>query len=135
MLLFPKPNFYSFPSLRTNKDNLGSLVVTLDSHHKEHIAHGNFWKDGIGNEPTPFTRIFHSEIGSKWFPTDPSLLPHALEYSRELENKGRFTLIVWPDHCIIGSKGQAIGTEMNLLLEMNWTNSLAKSGSSAEGDR
>ena len=100
---------------RTNANCLSSIVITLDSHNKEHIAHGYFWRDEDGSEPPPFTQILSSEVGTRWWPKDPSLLSHAKEYTAALERKGRFTLIIWPQHCIMGTNGQAVGNEIFLL--------------------
>ena len=33
---------------------------------------------------------------------------HALEYTRGLEQKGRFVLIIWPEHCLVGSRGHQV---------------------------
>ena len=51
--------------------------MTLDSHHKKHIAHAAFWsdkEDGTGKAPGPFTLITHQDLVDKeWFPKDLSL--------------------------------------------------------------
>ena len=38
----------------------------------------------------------------------PALQEWALEYTQSLEAGGRFTHIIWPYHCLIGSKGHAV---------------------------
>ena len=59
---------------RANIEKIGDIFVTLDSHHREHIAHAKSWNskaDGSGVNPTPFTLISHADVVSgKWFPTD-----------------------------------------------------------------
>jgi nicotinamidase-related amidase len=92
-------------------DKIDSIVVTLDTHHREHIAHANFWsnrEDGQGDEPPSFTQILSEEIGTKWFPKDPSLLPYCVDYTQVLEAKGRFTHTIWPEHCLAGSAGHSV---------------------------
>lgn len=37
--------------------------------------------------------------------------------SRELERKGRFKLTIWPDHCLIGTRGHAVVPELNKALQ------------------
>ena len=58
-------------------DDIGEIFVTLDSHHKKHIAHAAFWsdkEDGTGKAPAPFTLITHQDlVDKKWFPKDLSL--------------------------------------------------------------
>ena len=36
------------------------------------------------------------------------LIQYCIEYTKALEEKGKFKLIIWPEHCIIGSKGNQI---------------------------
>ena len=83
--------------------------MTLDSHSRQHIAHRGFWRDDRGGEPAPFTQILHRHVGVSWWPRDAALLSLARDYTRNLEDKGRFTLTIWPDHCIVGSHGHAVG--------------------------
>eukprot|EP01036_Dinobryon_divergens_P030472 gene30472-39718_t len=102
-------NLYQAVSvLRANSDLLSSVVVTLDSHSRQHIAHRGFWRDESGGEPAPFTQILHRQVGVIWWPRDVTLLSHARDYTRALDDKGRFTLTIWPDHCIVGSQGHAV---------------------------
>ena len=85
------------------------IFVSLDAHHRVHIAHGAFWVDADGNPPAPFTQISHADVVSgKWKSREPVLQQWALEYTSSLEQGGRFTHIIWPYHCLIGSKGHAV---------------------------
>lgn len=88
--------------------DIESVIVTLDTHNIEHIAHSNVWMDANGNEPPPFTQIYSHEIGDKWFAKTDYLNKYFKEYALALEKKGRFTLTIWPNHCIIGTEGHAI---------------------------
>jgi len=36
------------------------------------------------------------------------LQKYCLEYARRLEQRGRFQICIWPEHCLIGSEGHAI---------------------------
>ena len=36
------------------------------------------------------------------------LVNYCIEYAQRLEDKGRFQICVWPEHCFIGSKGHAL---------------------------
>jgi len=59
---------------RANLDKIEDIYVTLDSHHREHIAHAKSWNtkaDGTGSFPTPFTLISHADVvEGRWFPTN-----------------------------------------------------------------
>lgn len=63
--------------IRANLDNIDEIFVTLDSHHKEHIAHACSWNskiDGTGETPQYFQQISYNDIiNNKWFPRDPSM--------------------------------------------------------------
>eukprot|EP01038_Epipyxis_sp_PR26KG_P015394 gene15394-20761_t len=95
-----------------NIDKIDEVIVTLDSHNPDHIAHALFWSgkiDGTGIEPSPFSQISSEDLlKGKWFPKDMQQMDHCIEYTRELEKKGRFMLTIWPPHCLIGSAGQKI---------------------------
>jgi len=120
-----------------NPDSIGinRLVVTMDSHHKLHIAHPKFWMSGHDEEPPPpFTIITSNDIQKgKWKPRsnlklplgaetvknelfkvatdihgDLNLLDYCIQYTKALEEKGRFSLCIWPEHCLIGSAGHQV---------------------------
>jgi nicotinamidase/pyrazinamidase len=85
------------------------IAVTLDSHHRLDIAHPTFWKTGSGDAVAPFTPITAAQVRAGEFkPRDAKALPRALAYLDELERRGRYTLMVWPVHCEIGSWGHNV---------------------------
>ena len=43
--------------IKDNIDQIDEIYVSLDSHHRIHIAHGVFWQDPSGAHPPPFTLI------------------------------------------------------------------------------
>jgi nicotinamidase-related amidase len=99
---------------------IDEIYVTLDSHHKLHIAHGAYWTNAAGATPAPFTIITNEEIQKGvWFPRDPHHLEHAKNYTQQLEAKGRFKLCIWPEHCLIGTPGHAVVPVLNTALQ-NW---------------
>jgi nicotinamidase/pyrazinamidase len=90
-------------------DKLDDIHITLDSHHKVHIAHPIFWKDTAGRHPNPFTIITAAEVrDGVWTTSRPSLHRLGLNYVEQLEKNGRYPLCIWPPHCLIGSSGAAI---------------------------
>jgi nicotinamidase/pyrazinamidase len=95
--------------IRSHLAEINQLIITLDSHQRLHIAHGIFWTNNDGASPPPFTVIPSSDVASgKWKPRSKELRAYALEYTKALEAGGRFQLCIWPEHCIIGTKGQTI---------------------------
>lgn len=88
---------------------IAQIHVTLDSHRLNDIAHPNFWKDGMGKQPNPFTLINVADVtNGKWTPSLPGLYTKALDYVKALENGGKFPLVIWPVHCLIGSSGTQV---------------------------
>jgi nicotinamidase/pyrazinamidase len=99
--------------VREAGDALDAITVTLDSHHRLDIAHPTFWQTGDGAAVAPFTPITAAQVRSGAFkPRDPSALPRTLAYLDELEARGRYTLMVWPVHCEIGSWGHNVHADL-----------------------
>jgi nicotinamidase-related amidase len=95
--------------IRQGTDGISAITLTLDAHHRFDIAHPTFWKTGAGGPVSPFTSITAAQVrGGSFAPKDPAMLPRVLAYLDELERRARYTLMVWPVHCEIGSWGQAI---------------------------
>ena len=91
------------------QSRINNIVVTLDSHHEYDIAHSVYWQNKQGEHPTPFTLISHQDIvDGIWQPTNQELLSHVLKYTQSLEKTGKYSLIIWPIHCVIDSVGHAI---------------------------
>ena len=92
---------------------IDAITVTLDSHLRLDIAHPGFWQTADGGAVAPFTPISAAQLRAGAFrPRDASALPRAQAYVDELERRGRYTLMVWPVHCEIGSWGQAVHADV-----------------------
>ena len=93
--------------IRQHPDRIDHIVVTLDTHHLLDIAHPLFWRDAAGNHPAPFTRITADDVDAgRWV---PQFFPDkARQYVRDLEADGQFAHFIWPEHCLIGSRGATL---------------------------
>lgn len=90
-------------------DRIDDIRVTLDSHRSLHIAHPIWWKDKDGNHPDPFTVISVDDVESKkWMATNPGFQQRSLEYVKKLRDNGKYSLVIWPPHCLIGSWGHNV---------------------------
>lgn len=98
---------------------LRDIQVTLDSHNPVDIAHQTWFVDVNGNHPAPFTVISSKdmEVGT-WRTTNPAAQAYTLEYVRALEANNRYLLIIWPEHCLIGSWGHNIYSELKQELDI-----------------
>ena len=53
-------------------------------------------------------------------------LAWGIEYTKRLEEKGRFQLCIWPEHCLIGTPGHNVVPEVRDALE-EWSDATGKS--------
>jgi nicotinamidase/pyrazinamidase len=100
-------------------DKIDSIFVTLDTHRVLDIAHPLFWQDRNGNTVAPFTLITAAAVkDGKWTPRYHQ--EYVLHYLETLEAEGEFKHFIWPEHCLVGSKGAALDdTILHALLA--WT--------------
>jgi nicotinamidase/pyrazinamidase len=90
-----------------------AISITLDSHNRLHIAHPTFWARGDGGTVPTFTTITARQVRAGEFTTrDPLARERALAYLDALEARGRYTLMVWPVHCEIGSWGHNVHADL-----------------------
>ena len=99
--------------IRAQGGQIDAITVTLDSHQRFDIAHPGFWQTGAGAEVAPFTPITAAQVRAGDFaPRDVAALPRTLTYLDALEAQGRYTLMVWPVHCEVGSWGHGIHADV-----------------------
>lgn len=107
--------------VRRISPKLNDIHVTLDTHHRFHIAHPAFWVDGHGKSPAPFTLITYDDVkNGVWKPAIPAYYSRqtmqkagvdrdgVLEYTKNLHDNKRYVLVIWPPHCLIGSPGHNV---------------------------
>lgn len=93
--------------VRTKKHRIDHLVVTLDTHQVLDIAHPGFWENADGETPAPFTPISLADIEAGiWRPRFEA--DYVTNYVRSLEEQGEFQHFIWPEHCLIGTRGAAL---------------------------
>jgi nicotinamidase-related amidase len=90
-----------------NKKKIDYIALTQDNHQIIDISHPSFWQDKDGKFPDPFTIITAQQVNEgEW---SPRFAPQkAIKYIEDLEAQGEFPHCIWPEHCIVGSKGAAI---------------------------
>lgn len=97
---------------------LDDVHVTLDSHRVIDVGHPGMWRDQHGNMPNPFTIISANDIQNGiWTPRDPGLRARMLKYAEALAIGGNYPLMVWPEHCKIGTPGHNVQADLSLALE------------------
>lgn len=99
-----------------------NIHVTLDSHRTVAIFHPIFWIDKSGCHPKPFTLISEKDVTEGvWQSFNPKWQEKAEAYVRTLAKNGRYSLVIWPPHCIIGSNGHSIVSSVSDAL-IKWEN-------------
>lgn len=103
-----------------NLAHLTEITCTLDTHYPLQIFSAAFWLDDAGNQPPAhsevklddirFSRLRPNPALARWVADgDEEWLRRQVEfYCAELERGGRYTLYLWPPHCIAGSEGHAL---------------------------
>ncbi|OBU15416.1 hypothetical protein [Photobacterium aquimaris] len=106
--------------IHNQQTSINNIVVTLDSHHEYDIAHSIYWQNKLCQHPAPFTLISYQDIvDGLWQPTDLEQLNHVLEYTQSLEQTGKYSLIIWPTHCVIDSVGHTVVAPIQTAID-NW---------------
>ena len=91
------------------RPRLTDLIITLDSHASVGIERTTFWATVDGKSVEPFTQISEQDVHEgKFRPRDASREREVTEYLHALERGGRYQLMVWPVHCVIGTWGHNI---------------------------
>ena len=95
-----------------------AVTVTLDHHHRLDIAHPGFWRTPGGGVVPPFTAVAVADLERGRIDTARAQdREDALSYLRALEAAGRFTHMVWPFHCQIGTWGQCVHADLQAALD------------------
>ena len=99
------------------RPGLAAITVTLDSHQRFDIAHPTFWRDANGEALAPLTPISAADLrAGRVVPRDAALHERVQAYLDALEHAGRYTHMVWPVHCELGSWGHNIHFDLHAAL-------------------
>jgi nicotinamidase-related amidase len=100
-----------------NLGNIDQIIATMDTHHLHQIFHPAFWIDEHGAHPTPAVTTITPEdvISGKW-QANPAfgneqpdrLQAYALHYVQQLSDGGKYPLLIWPYHAMLGGIGHAL---------------------------
>ncbi|MDI1429312.1 nicotinamidase [Polyangium sorediatum] len=103
-----------------NLDVLTAITTTMDTHFSHQIFFPSFWVDREGKPLTAHRVITTRDVDAgevrpnpamaKWLcgGNYPWLVKQVRHYCEELEKAGKYTLYLWPPHCLLGSDGHAL---------------------------
>lgn len=93
---------------------------TMDTHRLMQIFHPYFWVNPAGAHPDPMTVITADDVKQGAWTVNPAvaasvaggdyvrLQNHARHYVNKLEASGKYPLVVWPYHGMLGGVGHAL---------------------------
>jgi nicotinamidase/pyrazinamidase len=99
--------------IRRLSPKIDDIHVTLDTHHLMHIAHPMMWVNSKGEHPAPFTLISVDDVSKGvWKAFNPAHQSRFENYVEKLTTNGKYVLVIWPPHCIIGTPGHNVAAEL-----------------------
>lgn len=93
---------------------------TMDTHTAMQIFHQEFWINDQGENPAPMTMIEFEEVKMGIWKVNPgiansvaggnylALQKYAMHYVGKLTAEGKYPLIIWPYHAMLGGIGHAL---------------------------
>ena len=105
-----------------NLDVITEIVPTMDTHSAAQILHSVFWVNEAGKHPAPMTMISYDEVKQGTWRVTPLLAKgltskgtdaNAIErfahhYAKQLQDRGKYPLTIWPYHSMLGGIGHAL---------------------------
>jgi nicotinamidase-related amidase len=104
-----------------NLNAITTIAPTMDTHTAMQIFHPIFWINEAGEHPLPAaTSITLEEVQQGIWKVNPAvahsiangnysaLQKHALHYVQKLSDEGKYPLIIWPYHSMLGGIGHAL---------------------------
>ncbi len=94
-----------------NSGVISRIIPTMDTHFPYQIFYPEFFLDENGDHPNSFTTITAQDILDGKYMANPvmgnqaRLTKYALNYCKNLKSKGKYGLMIWPHHCMVGSIG------------------------------
>lgn len=99
--------------IHKNIDKIHGITITLDTHPFFHIAHPIFWKCKDGSIPSVYTQITLEAFSKgEYIPVEKNLYDRVKSYLEQLEQTGKYSLILWPPHCLQATWGSCIQQEV-----------------------
>ncbi len=95
--------------VRNNGKDIQSIYLTEDVHPYYHISHPAYWRTADNKTPNVLTTITYDDVlEGKYKPSNSALTDYVEYYLQNLQARGRYSLTLWPPHCLQGSVGVAV---------------------------
>lgn len=97
----------------SNQTRIDGIAVTLDSHASVAVERTTFWLGSDGQPVAPFTFITAADvIAGIYRPRDTGLTDQVLSMLMQLAVTGKIGMVVWPVHCVTGTWGHNIQSDV-----------------------
>ena len=92
---------------------IDEIILTLDTHSPNHIAHErSLLTDREGNELPNFTTVTVDDIENGKVIVKEGMKEIFLQYLKDLEQSGKYQYTKWPVHCVKGTDGHLVHSEL-----------------------
>ena len=103
-----------------NLGTISQVVVSLDTHMAMQVFHPAFLVNDKGEHPAPYTMISVDDVESgRWRAnaalseiieggTQSDLQRYLIHYCRQLKQRSKYELMIWPYHAMLGGVGHAL---------------------------
>ncbi len=116
--------------IEANQNRIGDITVTMDSHASVAVERTTFWLGRDGQSVPPFTFITAADVlAGSYRPRNVDLTGQVVGMLEQLERAGKGGMVVWPVHCVTGTWGHNIHSEVARSLaawEMSHQRAVAK---------
>lgn len=102
-------------------DVITEIIPTLDTHQAAQIFHPVFWVNAAGEHPQPMTMISFEQVEAGQWQVNPQIAEQlaqqrgivdvsefAYHYAKELRDRSKYPLTIWPYHSMLGGVGHAL---------------------------
>jgi len=103
-----------------NMHLISGIDATMDTHRAMQIFHPLWFVDDKGENPPAYTQISVADVQSGKWKVNPAVVhtvsgasyvwmqTQLLDYVKQLEAAGKYSLMVWPSHAMLGGIGHAL---------------------------
>ena len=105
-----------------NMHHITEIAPTLDTHTAMQIFHSSFLVNDRGEHPAPMTPVTLEDVEKGHWKVNPAvaasvtggnyiaLQNYLMHYCRQLSQGGKYSLMVWPYHAMLGGLGHALAS-------------------------
>lgn len=99
--------------IEAHADRIDGITVTLDSHASVAVERTTFWLGSDGQPVAPFTFITATEVVAGIYrPRNAGLTEQVIRMLEQLAATGKGGMVVWPVHCVTGTWGHNIQSDV-----------------------